>query len=309
MTSPAPPALDFMWLEITGKCQLECRHCYNESGPKGTDGSMGYSDWIAAIDQAAALGVSMVQFIGGEPTLYAGLPGLLTRALSVGMEVEVYSNLVHVRPQMWELFSQPRVRLATSYYSDNAAQHRQITGRPSLPRTRANIARAVEAGIPLRVGIIDLGDEQRIEQAHADLTSLGVTNIGTDRMRLLGRAAHGGCDVSELCGRCGDGIAAILPDGTIAPCPLARWLTAGNVTKDSLAELAPRVRSIAASQIGPAHPDACRPPCEPQCTPGCNPSVDEPGGGDGCTPKQNCQPNQSCKPQMPCQPDVSCKPK
>ncbi|WP_326644563.1 radical SAM protein [Nonomuraea fuscirosea] len=113
MKTPPAPAT-FMWLEVTGRCQLECRHCYADSGPAGTDGSMSYRDWISVLDQAAALGVSMVQMIGGEPTLYAGLPGLVTRALDRGMEVEVYSNLVHVTPAMWELFTQPGVRLATS---------------------------------------------------------------------------------------------------------------------------------------------------------------------------------------------------
>ncbi|MCU1287698.1 MAG: hypothetical protein JWO13_4048, partial [Acidobacteriales bacterium] len=24
--------LRFLWLEITGRCQLRCRHCYSESG-------------------------------------------------------------------------------------------------------------------------------------------------------------------------------------------------------------------------------------------------------------------------------------
>jgi hypothetical protein len=32
--------LSFLWLEITGRCQLACRHCYAESGPRGTHGSM-----------------------------------------------------------------------------------------------------------------------------------------------------------------------------------------------------------------------------------------------------------------------------
>lgn len=142
----APPELGFLWLELTGKCQLECGHCYADSGPTGTHGSMGYDDWIRAIDQAAALGVSTVQMIGGEPTLYPGLPGLIAHALATDVEVEVYTNLVHVTPAMWELFGQPGVRLATSYYTDNPVEHRQITGRNTLHRTLANIGQAVAHG-------------------------------------------------------------------------------------------------------------------------------------------------------------------
>ncbi|HEX7660536.1 MAG TPA: radical SAM protein [Pseudonocardiaceae bacterium] len=61
--------LSFIWLEITGTCQLECSHCYAESGPRGTHGEMSGSDWCRVIDDAASLGVQTVQFIGGEPTM------------------------------------------------------------------------------------------------------------------------------------------------------------------------------------------------------------------------------------------------
>ncbi|MGH3779149.1 MAG: radical SAM protein [Pseudonocardiaceae bacterium] len=61
--------LSFVWLEITGKCQLECVHCYADSGPQGTHGTMTTEDWVVVIGQAAALGTRMIQFIGGEPTL------------------------------------------------------------------------------------------------------------------------------------------------------------------------------------------------------------------------------------------------
>lgn len=73
-TSTAP--VRFMWLEITGKCQLECVHCYADSGPDGTAGSMTTNDWYRVIDEAASMGIRMVQFIGGEPTLHPDLPDL-----------------------------------------------------------------------------------------------------------------------------------------------------------------------------------------------------------------------------------------
>lgn len=115
--------LSFVWLEITGKCQLKCAHCYADSGPKGIDGEMASADWSSVIEQAAGLGTKMVQFIGGEPTLNRDLPRLVEHALSRGVEVEVFSNLVHVPPTLWDVFERPGVRLATSYYADNAEQH------------------------------------------------------------------------------------------------------------------------------------------------------------------------------------------
>lgn len=62
------------------------------------------ADWRRVITQAAALGVTMVQFIGGEPTLHPHLSELITHALSVGVQVGVFSNLVHVTSGLWEVF-------------------------------------------------------------------------------------------------------------------------------------------------------------------------------------------------------------
>ncbi|MPZ65154.1 MAG: hypothetical protein GEU83_06435 [Pseudonocardiaceae bacterium] len=53
--------VSFLWLEITGECQLACEHCYADSGPAGSHGSMTGADWMRVIDEAAELGVSDVK--------------------------------------------------------------------------------------------------------------------------------------------------------------------------------------------------------------------------------------------------------
>ncbi|MFE0022231.1 radical SAM protein [Amycolatopsis sp. NPDC059021] len=195
--------LDFVWLEITGKCQLECVHCMAESGPQGTDGSMRMDDWARVIGQAAELGTRMVQFIGGEPTLHPGLPDLIDHALGRGLEVEVFSNLAHVSERMWSVFEQPKVRLAASYYSSSAEQHEAITkGRDSYRRTRENIAEALRRSIPIRTGVIGVNPGQNVSGAVADLIDLGVTEeIRADHLRQVGRGVRDlQPDVDQLCG-------------------------------------------------------------------------------------------------------------
>lgn len=125
-------------------------------------GQMTTSDWCRVIDESTTVGTEMVQFIGGEPTRHPDLPRLVDHARGRGIEVEVYSNLVHVRPELWETCTRPGVRLATSYYADNAAQHEVITKRRgSHARTQRNIIEALRRSIPLRVGIVDVHDGQR----------------------------------------------------------------------------------------------------------------------------------------------------
>src|SRR6187399_1754788 len=181
------PRVTFLWLELTGRCQLSCVHCYADSSPSGNHGSMTTADWKEVIAEAAGMGVRTVQFIGGEPTLHPDLDELIRHALSHALAVEVFTNLVHVSDRLWATFSQPGVTLATSYYSADADRHAAVTGRRTHRRTRANIVKAIGLGIPLRAGIVDLGPQQRAGEARSELIDLGVPAIGYDRLRRLGR--------------------------------------------------------------------------------------------------------------------------
>lgn len=292
--------VSFAWLEITGKCQLQCSHCYADSGPHGTHGVMAVDDWVRIIDQLAGLGARMVQFIGGEPTLHRGLQGLVGHALSRGLEVEVFSNLVQVSPALWEVFQQPGVRLATSYYADNAAQHEGITRvRGSYRRTMSNIIEAVRRSIPLRVGVIDVEDGQRVDQAVAELTAVGVGGeIRVDRLRQVGRGVRDqGADLSQLCGRCGDGQIAIAADGAVWPCVFSRWLPVGNVRHEALFDVLASARMTETRATLVEHFSARRvdmKPCDPQCGPACGPACNPscwPTGAGPCRPNGGCQPN------------------
>lgn len=296
----------FLWLEITGKCQLECVHCYAESGPTGTHGVMTAADWVRLLDEAATLGVSMVQFIGGEPTLHPALPQLIDHALSLGLEVEVFSNLVHITPALWTCFERPGVRLACSYYSDQADQHVAVTRRASShARTRANIIEAIRRSVPLRVGVINLSDTQRADQALADLEALGVTDVGYDRLRHVGRGTGNETPgPNQLCGHCASGVLAVAADGAVWPCVFSRWLPVGNVRSQSLREvIADRrladVRAELTEHFAPLQmpcvPGMCDPQCGPSCSPACKPSC-WPTGTGPCTPNGGCVPNYDLRP-------------
>lgn len=91
------------------------------------------ANWVRVLDQAAAMRVEMVQFIGGEPTLHPDLPQLIEHALVHGLDVEVFSNLVHVTDALWEVFARPGVSLATSYYSAIPASTRRSPGDLATP--------------------------------------------------------------------------------------------------------------------------------------------------------------------------------
>lgn len=240
----------FVSLEITGKCQLRCVHCYADSGPTGTTGTMATDDWLAVIHAAADTGAARVQMIGGEPTLHPDLTRLVRCALDLRLEVELYTNLVSVSPAVWALFERPGVKVATSYYSRAAAKHDAITGRRAHDRTLRNIREAIRRGVTLRVSVIEVDSEQDTMDAMNELREVGVENVGLDRLREIGRGVRRrGTDAGQLCGRCANRKLAVLPSGDVTPCLLARWVVLGNVRSTSLGVLYERSRDARAALV------------------------------------------------------------
>jgi len=270
--------LRMIWAELGLECQLECLHCYAGAGPRKGFGTMTPDDWGNAIRDAAALGTRHVTFIGGEPTLSPALPGLVRLATGLGLTAEIYTNMVRVTPALWALFTLPGVSLATSWYTSDRAQHAALSGgHDTWRQTRANIAKASALGVAPRVGIIDgIVPGQRADDAERELRDLGITRIGHDQARQFGRGTT--ADPSQSCGACGRGRAAVLSDGTVTPCPMTRWLAAGNVRDASLVKAVEKLPAVTAVLPGRdgrgCFPDDCRPDVfEPLCTPNCKPNT------------------------------------
>ncbi|GHB03833.1 hypothetical protein GCM10010305_53710 [Streptomyces termitum] len=183
-------------------------------------------DWSNVIDQLADVGTLDVRFIGGEPTLYPSLPALIKHAHGRILGIEVFSNMTHIRPELWDTFTEYGVKPATSYYSDTFEEHDRVPQlRGSHRKTRAHVQKALELGIPLRGGVVAVQAGQRVQEAARDLAALGVGTVGGDWTWAFGRASNGAAPtVADLCGHCTHEKCAIGPTGDVWPCVLGRAL-------------------------------------------------------------------------------------
>lgn len=299
--------LDFLWLEVTNVCNLQCRHCYSESSPWSSSRDiLTTAQHFDLIDEAARLGCRNIQFIGGEPTANPALPVMVERAFASGFEfIEIFTNLVSLPGHLLDLIAKHNINVATSFYSARAQVHDRITARVgSFERTVSNIKRLMAHGVDLRAGIILMDENSSEAEAAADLLKeLGVKNVGADRAREFGRAKKGGKNLSQLCGNCWRNSACVGPDGVVAPCIMSKEWSVGSVPQASLTELMSSDAMAATrrriyedvwlpreAEMGPCSPycQPCAPSCSPlhQCAPACSPS---------CTP---CYPYGRCQPQV-----------
>jgi len=83
----APIRMD---LALTFRCQNNCVHCY-AGGPHETP-ELTTEEWKTVIDKLCSLGIFILTFTGGEPTLREDLPELLSYAQKKGIVTGLITN-------------------------------------------------------------------------------------------------------------------------------------------------------------------------------------------------------------------------
>ena len=83
----APIRMD---LALTFRCQNKCVHCYT-GGPRETP-ELDTEEWKKVIDKLKSIGVFILTFTGGEPTLRKDLPELLHYAQMKGIVTGLITN-------------------------------------------------------------------------------------------------------------------------------------------------------------------------------------------------------------------------
>lgn len=240
---PADSSLvDFLWLELTNRCNLRCVHCYAESGPEtGTSDLLAFDDYVRVLDEAHRLGCRRVQFIGGEPTLNRNLERLILHASGSGFEfIEVFTNLTRLSESLLTMFVKKKIHIATSVYSNDSNVHDSITGKSgSFFATTRNIDRVLKAGLTLRLAFIEMTENLgHAEQTFAFFRERGVHHIRHDTIRKFGRGNDApSCEMGDLCGECAGKTLCVGPDGVVSPCIMSRSWGVGNVLDLSLSEL------------------------------------------------------------------------
>ncbi len=290
---------DFFWAEVWPGCNLDCRQCYNSGMCKGkTEGMMGNKQWKGLISEAVELDARAAQYTGGEPLLNQGICDLIDHGRKSGLSViEVYSNLTRLTQEHLDCFKANGIWVATSFYDYRSEVHDQVTRVPgSQVATLDGIRRCLEAGLPVRAGIIKVVAGQKPRKTRKFLLDMGVYEAVIDNERPFG-PGNEPC-LKGLCGQCWQGKVCISPFGDVSPCIMSKPFSAGipNV-KTGLADiLYGNALFGVREQI---YQEAWLPRMGmgggPKCAPECN-----------CVPK-DCRPK--CAPSACCAAPSSCAPK
>lgn len=267
----APLGFARLFIELTGRCNERCLHCYASSGPE-VESELSLDEVLGALNDAKELGFRAVQFTGGDPLISKHLRSSVGRARELGFEsIEVYTNGIALTPELADFLASQGVRMAVSVYSHRPEIHDAVTQtHDSHTRTLRAIRLAVERSIPIRVSVI-LRDENQAdtEAVRRMVLELGVPadQVACDRERPVGRGSwKESAPIPESeeqlvhaspLGKGGEGSEmprgqaklAINYEGDVVPCIFDRRTRLGSIRERSLSDILSQPVRAAESKV------------------------------------------------------------
>jgi MoaA/NifB/PqqE/SkfB family radical SAM enzyme/SAM-dependent methyltransferase len=173
-----------VWLHVTDRCNLACRHCLVSSGPAGEEGPPA-EELRRMVREAVDLGADTCYFTGGEPFLRGDMVELLREvtqdygATAVAMtngtllESELVATLAVLRRE--------RLHLQISLDGSCAARNDALRSRGSFDRAVQGLRAAIGAGLNVTVATVV------VRENLDDLVPLAslVRGLGVGQMHLM----------------------------------------------------------------------------------------------------------------------------
>ena len=78
-------------VEITARCNLRCRSCFNDSGPDRTE-ELRLSVIVRLLDEVVSWGLQSIRISGGEPTLHSRFTEVIRACEARGLSITLNSN-------------------------------------------------------------------------------------------------------------------------------------------------------------------------------------------------------------------------
>ena len=138
-----------IWI-VTAQCNLSCPYCYTTrySGEK----ILSTKNSLRIIEEAASMGVSHINFTGGEPLLRRDIFVLMRAAIDRGIETSLFSNLTVLREYQARELARLGVRVLTSMDGDSSL-YESIKGRGFWKKFLEGVQMLRKYGVELHINI------------------------------------------------------------------------------------------------------------------------------------------------------------
>lgn len=259
--------INFAWLEITEKCNLNCVHCYGEFGSPKIEckNLLTINDWKNIIRELVRNGCLSIQFIGGEPTLSPYFYELVEYAKNIGVNrISVFTNATLFKEKDMEILKKYEANIRISVYGHNSEVHDSITGKNgSFELNKKNLLLLKKYNIPASISVIIMKENEKyLQEIKNYIKEINYNFLGYDVIRATDFESRHNHSISDynilkenyLCksefytnkkdyminkymNSCWNSKIAITSTGDVLPCVFARNEIIGNIKSSSINDL------------------------------------------------------------------------
>ena len=250
-------------VEVSGVCNISCRHCFADSLPRAHDG-LDAREFDCLFNELAAIGCFRVSLTGGEPLINRQLFEIIDSAISHGQHPTVTTNGMLIDEHIAREFGRrDSLRLNVSLDGASPSTNDRLRGEGVFEKVCERL-KILRQHAEFTIGFTITRDSASEVEACARLArNLGASaavfrpmypaGVGIENQNLMPsfenyvdaieRLSGGGSveeDISELNAECGAGrlLAAVSYQGDVNPCGfLGTEFVAGNIRDRSFREL------------------------------------------------------------------------
>jgi radical SAM protein with 4Fe4S-binding SPASM domain len=153
-------------LEITARCNNDCRHCYICKSPDDSSSrakELSVDEIMQIADQAVSMGILWCNITGGEPLLREDFSEVYTGLKRMGLLVSLFTNACLIREEHIELFKiYPPRDIEVTVYGITKETYESVSRRPgSYDAFQRGLNLLLKNGIPVRLKTMALRSNVR----------------------------------------------------------------------------------------------------------------------------------------------------
>lgn len=185
----SPKTMD---LDITSRCNLKCKYCYQRTSPTDTKTELPTGEWAAFCRELGDCAVMSVCIGGGEPFIRDDLLEIIDAVVENRMRFSILSNGGLIRPEHADyIASTGRCDyVQISVDGSRPETHDSMRGPGSFAGAMSGVRTLQDAGVPItsRITIHRYNLEDIENTVHLLLDEIGMPSISTNSTCYLGVA-------------------------------------------------------------------------------------------------------------------------
>ena len=143
-------------IEVTHRCPLECRHCYNNlpmSDPEARKSELSLEEYHRLFDELVEAGCLWILFTGGEIFARKDFLDIYTLAKQKGFLITLFTNGTMITPRIADHLAEYRpFAIEITLYGATRETYETLTRIPgSFDRCMTGIRLLLERGLPLKL--------------------------------------------------------------------------------------------------------------------------------------------------------------